>query len=150
MELIVEGKFILERFSGKGGWTYIKLPGDLITGGKAFGMMKISGSIDNFSFQGKHLLPMGNGFVLLPVAKPIRKLIQKEEGDEVEVKFFREEIPSKLPEELKDCLKEEPGKLESFKNLSSKDQKHWIEFIYSVDDLDTRTTRIIKLLDSLD
>jgi hypothetical protein len=85
MKLIVEGKFILERFSGKGGWTYIKLSGQLSTSGKAFGMMKISGPIDDYTFEGKHLLPMGNGYVFMPVAKPIRKVIGKEEGDEVEI-----------------------------------------------------------------
>ena len=149
MKLIVEGKFILERFSGKGGWTYIKLPGDLITSGKAFGMMKISGNIDHYTFEGKHLLPMGNGYVFMPVAKPIRKVIHKEEGDEVEVRFFKEVIPDKLPQELIDCLKDDPGKLKLFEKLPNSDQQHWIEYIYSVEDLDSRSARIIKLLDSL-
>jgi hypothetical protein len=29
----------------------------------------------------------------LPVAKPIRKAIGKEEGDHVKIRFFREDIP---------------------------------------------------------
>ncbi|MDR7132612.1 hypothetical protein J2X69_004986 [Algoriphagus sp. 4150] len=149
MQLLVEGQFLLERFQGKGGWTYIKLPGKIITTGKAFGMMKISGTIDNYSFEGKHLLPMGNGFVFLPVAKPIRKVLGKEEGDVVRIKFFQEEIPNKLPQELIDCLKDDPGKFELFGKLSSTDQENWIEYIYSVDDIDARSTRIIKLLNSL-
>lgn len=149
MNLIVEGKFVLERFSGKGGWTYIKLPGELITSGKAFGMMKISGTIDDYTFEGKHLLPMGNGYVFMPVAKPIRKVIAKEEGDEVQIRFFKEEIPDKLPQELIDCLKDDPGKLKLFEELANSDQQHWIEYIYSVEDLDSRSARIIKLLDSL-
>lgn len=149
MHLIVEGKFILERFSGKGGWTYIKLPGDLITTGKAFGMMKISGSIDDYEFDDKHLLPMGNGFVFMPVAKPVRKAIGKEEGDAVQIRFFREEIPDQLPLELIDCLKDDPGKLELFENLPKIEQDKWIEHIYTVEDIELRSARIIKLLDVL-
>lgn len=150
MQLIVEGKFMLERFAGKGGWTFIKLPEEIIKTGKAFGMMKISGSIDDFAFQGKHLMPMGNGYVFLPVAKPIRKAIGKEEGDQVEIRFFREDVPEKLPQELIDCLNDDPGKLELFENLTKKEQQYWIEFIYSVEDMDSRSSRIIKLLDFFD
>ena len=43
-------------------------------------MMKISGNIDDYTFKGKHLLQMGNGYVFMLVAKPIRKVIGKEEG----------------------------------------------------------------------
>ena len=149
MILIAEGTFILERFPGKGGWTYIRLPDELITTGKAFGMMKISGSIDHYSFEGKHLMPMGDGTVFLPVAKPIRKNIGKEKGDEVTIQFFREDTPKKPPQELIDCLNDYPRKLELFYKLSSQDQLFWIEYIYSVTDLDSRSERIIKLLDFL-
>jgi len=54
---------MLERFYGKGGWTFIKLTGEIIMTGKALEMMKISDSINDFAFQDKHLLPMGNGYV---------------------------------------------------------------------------------------
>ncbi len=149
MQLIVEGTFMLERFPGKGGWTYIKLSAEIITTGKAFGMMKISGSIDGYSFEGKHLMPMGNGVVFLPVAKLIRKNIGKEEGDEVKIRFFKNKIPDKLPQELIDCLNDDPGKLELFNNLSSADQQSWIQYIYSTDDIEFKSARIIKLLDTL-
>lgn len=149
MELIVEGKFLLERFPGKGGWTFIKLSGDLITSGKSFGMMKVSGSIDSYTFEGKHLMPMGDGYVFLPIAKLIRKTIGKEEGDEVEIRFFREELPDRLPQELIDCLKDDPGKFELFMKLSTGEQQRWIEYIYSIENLDARSFRIIKLLGSL-
>lgn len=149
MKLIAQGTYLLEKFTGKGGWTYIKLPGELIKSGKAFGMMKISGSIDDFSFEGKHLLPMGNGYVFLPVAKPIRKIIGKEEGDEVEIKFFIEEVPDTIPQELTDCLQDDPGKFELFQQLSNEEQKNWITYIYSVEDIEGRSNRIIKLINSL-
>lgn len=149
MKLITEGTYRLEKFSGKGGWTYIKLPGELIKSGKAFGMMKISGSIDDYSFGGKHLLPMGNGYVFLPVAKPIRKILGKEEGDEVEIKFYQDELPEGIPQELIECLQDDPGKLELFRQLTKEEQEKWISYIYSIEDIEAKSNRIIKLLNSL-
>lgn len=149
MKLITEGTYRLEKFSGKGGWTYIKLPGELIKSGKAFGMMKISGSIDDYSFGGKHLLPMGNGYVFLPVAKPIRKILGKEEGDEVEIKFYQDELPDGIPQELIECLQDDPGKLELFRQLTKEEQEKWISYIYSIEDIEAKSNRIIKLLNSL-
>lgn len=149
MELIVEGTYLLEKFTGKGGWTFIKLPGDLIKTGKAFGMMKISGSIDNYSFEQKHLMPMGNGFVFLPIPKPIRKIIGKEEGDIVEIKLFREEIPEQPPQELIECLKDDPGKFELFCQLPITKQQEWVKYIYSTDNIELKSNRILQLLDAL-
>ncbi len=149
MKLITEGTYRLEKFTGKGGWTYIKLPGELIKSGKAFGMMKISGEIDAYSFEGKHLLPMGNGYVFLPIAKPVRKIIGKEEGDEVEIRFYQDELPNGIPDELIDCLKDDPGKLELFHQLAQEDKETWISYIYSTEDIEAKSNRIIKLLNSL-
>ncbi len=149
MKLLVEGKFLLERFPGKGGWTFVKFPKEIISTSKAFGMMKVSGSIDDFPFEGKHLMPMGNGNIFLPIAKPIRTKIGKEEGDIVVIRLFKVDVPDQLPQGIIDCLKDDPGKFELFEKLAESDQKHWIEYIYSSDKIDVISDRIIKLLDSL-
>ncbi|WP_339750999.1 DUF1905 domain-containing protein [Algoriphagus aquimarinus] len=149
MQLLIEGKFLLERFPGKGGWTFVKFPKEIISTSKAFGMMKISGSIDDFLFEGKHLMPMGNGYIFLPIAKPIRTKIGKEEGELVVMRLYRVDVPDQLPQELIACLKDDPGKFELFEKLDQSEQKHWIEYIYSSDKIDVISDRIIKLLDSL-
>ena len=131
MEQIVSGEFLMERFPGKGGWTYIKLPLTIFSSGKAFGMMKVSGTIDDFSFEGKHLMPMGNGYIFLPLSKAIRSKIGKNVGDTVLMRLYKEEVPEKLPQELIACLKDDPGKYDLFLNLPKPEQKHWIEYIYS-------------------
>ncbi|MEB2776610.1 DUF1905 domain-containing protein [Algoriphagus sp. D3-2-R+10] len=149
MLLLVEGEFLLERFQGKGGWTFVKFPKEIMPSSKAFGMMKVSGSIDDFPFGGKHLMPMGNGFIFLPIAKPIRTKIGKEEGDSVLIRLYKEEVPDQLPQELIDCLKDDPGKFKLFAELSQSEQKQWIQYIYSSDKIEDRSNRIIKLLNSL-
>ncbi len=149
MQLLVEGEYLLDRMQGKGRWTYVKFPKEMFSGSKAFGMMKVSGSIDDFTFEGKHLMPMGNGFVFLPVAKAIRSQIKKEEGDIVFIRLFRKDVPYQAPPGLIECLKDDPGKWELFQLLSEADQRHWVEYIYSSDQMDEQSDRIIKLLHSL-
>ena len=150
MQLILEGDFYLERFSGKGGWTFVRLPLEIFPDGKAFGMLKVSGQLDSFTFEGKHLMPMGNGALFLPIAKAIRTIIKKEEGDRVHLKLLRDEIPSEAPQELIDCLKDDPGKYPLFQKLPKAEQKKWVEYIYVTSSLDAKTDRIIKLLSELE
>lgn len=149
MELFLEGDFILERFSGKGGWTYIKIPREELPGGKAFGMYPVSGSIDGFSFDEKHLMPMGDGNLFLPVAKPIRKKINKEAGDMVQLKLSRYQTEVTSIYEIEACLKDDPDKWELFQALEKKEQEKWIQFITEASTVQKRVDRIIKLLASL-
>ena len=150
MEQIVSGEFFMERFPGKSGWTFIKLPISIFPSGKAFGMLKVSGSIDSFSFEGKHLMPMGDGSLFIPVAKPIRAAIKKEAGDRVHLRLIRDEIPSEAPQELIDCLQDDPGKYQLFQKLSKEDQEKWVEYIYGTSSIAGKTERIIKLLSELE
>ncbi len=149
MELILEADFYLERFSGKGGWTFIRLPQENFQGKKSFGMLKVSGKIDSYTFEGKHLMPIGDGSLFIPVAKAIRNEIKKEEGDRVHLKLYRDEIPTKAPQELIDCLQDDPGKLQLFEKLPKSEQEKWIEYIYGTSSLDAQTERILKLLEQL-
>lgn len=146
MELIVAGEFFLERFPGKGGWTFIRLSISMLPSGKAFGMLKVCGSIDDYEFEGKHLMPMGDGFLFMPVSKAIRKAIGKEAGDKVRFELHRDEIPTSIPEELIECLEDDPGKLALFGELSDAAQKHWVDYIYSANTEDIKAQRIVKLL----
>lgn len=146
MEQIISGEFYLEKFSGKGGWTFIKIPIALLPSGRPFGMLKVCGTIDDFAFEGKHLMPMGDGFLFLPIAKPIRQAIKKEEGDRVHFILYRDEIPTSIPNELISCLEDDPGKLQLFEKLTDAEQKHWIEYIYSSNSDDTKVQRILRLL----
>lgn len=149
MELIAEGEFVLEKFPGKGGWTFVRVPVEILPVRKAFGMIRVCGFVDDFEFEGKHLMPMGNGYLFLPIAKPIRTAIGKEQGDTVRLKLMRDEVPSQVPEELIDCLQDDPGKLQLFQRLSDADQKHWIEHIYSANTPEVKSDRIVKLLNQL-
>lgn len=146
MNLIVDGVFYLEKFPGKGGWTFAKVPVSLLPSGKAFGMVRVSGTVDDFRFEGKHLMPMGDGFLFLPVSKEIRKAIGKEAGEQVLVRLFSNSIPDGIPDELISCLEDDPGSRRLFQQLSNAEQKHWVDFIYSANSEELKASRIIRLL----
>ena len=140
---------VLEKFSGKGGWTFARVPKEKLPGKKFFGMFPVSGSVDNFEFEKKHLMPMGDGTVFLPISKDIRVKIKKEAGEEVRLRLCGETVPEQIPDELKDCLRDDPGKLELFERLTQAEQKAWIEAIYSAPNEDFKVRQILRLLDFL-
>jgi hypothetical protein len=149
MEKLIEGEFFLEKFSGKGGWTFVRLPISQLGAKTHFGMLKVSGSVDSFKFEEKTLMPMGDGFLFLPISKEIRTQIKKEEGEKVNLQLFRNGIPTRLTEELKDCLLDDPGKLELYLRLASEEQTRWLETIYSATTEEQKAERIVRLLEYL-
>ncbi|MEY3398621.1 MAG: hypothetical protein RL220_1215, partial [Bacteroidota bacterium] len=78
---LVDKAYRLEKFPGKGGWTYARIPEILQDKHSPFGWVRVKGSIDDVEFSSYHLMPMGNGQLFLPVKADIRKKIGKKEGD---------------------------------------------------------------------
>ena len=74
---LVNAQYLLEKFPGKGGWTYAVIP-DISPGKRIpFGWVRVSGSIDAHELKRYKLMPMGNGQMFLPVKAEIRKIINK-------------------------------------------------------------------------
>ena len=143
---LVDKEYLLERFSGKGGWTYAELPE--IEKGKeaAFGMMKVCGTIDGYEIAGYSLMPMGNGRLFIPVKAEIRKKIGKEEGDYVHIKLYKDDAPYKIPEAFELILREEPGAYEAFVKYKKWEQRMCINWIYSAKREETVKERILKTI----
>ena len=74
---LVDREYLLEKFPGKGGWTYAQIPEILQNKQSAFGWVRVRGTIDNFEIKNYNLMPMGNGKLFLPVKAEIRKKIKK-------------------------------------------------------------------------
>lgn len=146
---LVNKKILLEKFSGKGGWTYVRLP--RITKDKTahFGMVKVRGTIDGVGIRKYHIMPMGNDQMFLPVNATIRKKINKQEGDQVHIILFPDHEPLELPEEMLLCLEEEPEALHFFNSLSESEQKHYITWIYSAKKEETKIDRLAKTINRL-
>jgi hypothetical protein len=69
---LVNKTYRLEKFPGKGGWTFARIP-EILPDKKAhFGWVKVRGTIDGYEIRKYHLMPMGNGSLFLPVKAEIR------------------------------------------------------------------------------
>lgn len=146
---LVNKRLKLERFPGKGGWTFARVP-DVIQGkGKPFGWVRVKGSIDGYKISQCHVMPMGDGKLFLPVRAEIRKKIQKEAGDWVHVILYRDQQRLKISDELVDCLKDEPESFEFFRSLSDSEQNAYIKWIYSAKREETKAERIAACINRL-
>lgn len=149
MKPLVNKKYLLEKFHGKGGWTFARIP-DISQDKKApFGWVKVRGTIDDYEIRKYHLMPMGNGNLFLPVKAEIRKKIKKHEGDYIHVILYPDNEPLEVPEEMLLCLKDEPAALKFFTSLSESEQKFYIEWIYSAKKSETKISRLAQAINRL-
>ena len=146
---LVNKKYKLERFQAKGGWTYARIPEIKMEKKKAFGMIRVRGTVDGVDFAAAHLMPMGKGELFLPVKAAIRKKIKKEEGDMVHIILYEDNLPTEIPEELQECLADEPVAQKAFMQLTNGEKKAMIEWIYSAKAIATRTDRMAKMINQL-
>lgn len=146
---LINKKYRLEKFPGKGGWTFARIP-EIPPDKKAhFGWVKVRGTIDGYEIRKYHLMPMGDGNLFLPVKAEIRKKTGKKEGDLVHVILYYDNEPLEVPEEMMLCLKDEPRALKFFKTLSESEQKFYIEYIYSAKKEETKITRMVRSINRL-
>ena len=146
---LVDEKYLLQKMSGKGGWTYAAIPEILQDKHAYFGWVKVKGTIDDYEIANYHLMPMGNGTLFIPVKAEIRKKIGKNEGDWVHIKLYSQNLPTVVPEDFLLCLNDEPKALQNFNNLSQKEQEAMIDWIYSAKKDDLKVERIVQTIDKL-
>lgn len=148
-EALVDHHYLLEKFPGKGGWTYARVPEIPQDKRNPFGWVKVRGSVDGVEFKKYHLMPMGDGRLFLPVKAEIRKKIKKEAGDTVHVILYLDDEPLEVPEEMLECLKDEPKAYQFFETLSEGERKYYIDWIYSAKQEETKIERMAKAVNSL-
>ncbi|MBK9735885.1 MAG: DUF1905 domain-containing protein [Saprospiraceae bacterium] len=143
---LVNHSYLLEKYPGKGGWTYAAIP-EISQDKKApFGWVKVKGTIDNVELKNYKLMPMGNGKLFLPVKAAIRKKIGKDAGDWVKVVLFSDNSTVEIPDELLLCLQEEPLALQNFLGYTDGQQKEFIDWIYSGKTEATKVKRIAETI----
>ncbi|MBK9985233.1 MAG: DUF1905 domain-containing protein [Saprospiraceae bacterium] len=146
---LVNKKYLLEKYPGKGGWTFARVP-EILQDRKAhFGWVKVKGTIDGIEIKKYHLMPMGDGHLFLPVKAEIRKKIGKKEGDLVHVILYPDDEPLEIPEEMLLCLHEEPKALKFFQSISESEQHQYIQWIYSAKKEETKIERMAMAIQRL-
>lgn len=149
MKPLVNKKYKLEKFPGKGGWTFARIPEVLQDKSKPFGWVKVRGSIDGYEIKKYNLMPMGDGMLFLGVRAEIRKKIKKKEGDTVHVILFPDDEPMEVPDEMMLCIKGEPEALKFFNSLTDNEQKYYVDWIYSAKKEETKIERLADTINML-
>jgi Domain of unknown function (DUF1905)/Bacteriocin-protection, YdeI or OmpD-Associated len=146
---LVNKKYKLQKYPGKGGWTYVLIPKIPPASRERFGWVKVKGFIDDYELKGYRLMPTSDGNLFLPVRAEIRKKIKKEAGDWVKVVLFADTDPLFIPDEFLQCLRDEPAAYNTFHSYSESSQKYYIDWIYSSKKVETRIERMAKAIDIL-
>ena len=146
---LVDKEYLLEKFPGKGGWIFARIPEIQPNERTPFGWVRISGTIDNFEIRSYNLQSMGNGKLFLPIKTEIRKKIKKKEGDYVRIILFEDNLPTEITDELKQCFMDEPKALETFLSYTNTEQKTIIEWIYSARTDKIKIKRIVETINKI-
>lgn len=146
---LVNKKYLLEKFPGKGGWTYIQIDEIKPVKKKYFGGAKVRGFIDDYELKDHNLFPMGKGILMMAVKAEIRKKIGKQEGDWVTLKLYYDEPEDNSTNDFLICLKEDPIAEKNYNKATKKQQQEIIDWISSSKNEEMKVERIAKMLDVL-
>lgn len=145
MKPLIDKIYSLERFEGKGGWTYIRIPPEDLDQVVNSGKLKVKGYIDTYAIENYRPMPW-EGAYLLPLKAEIRKVIKKRAGDKVRLILYPDTTSLKIPDELIQFLQDEPEAALFFESLSESEQKYYIQWIYSAKRESTRMDRLTKTI----
>lgn len=147
---LIDNTYLLEKYSGTGGWTYAEIPEIKPDPHTHFGWVRVRGFIDNYEIKQYHLMPMGNGNLFLPVKTAIRKKIGKQTGDYVHVVLFKDDSKFEIPHEIEECFElEDPIIRKNFEALSESNKKVYIAQIDDAKTIDTKAQRIANMIKRL-
>jgi hypothetical protein len=151
MELLIEGTFLIEKMPGKGGWSYVRLPGVRADYKGKWGTVKVSGTIDEYELTAYNLMPVKDGSLFLPIKAEIRKKTGKQEGDRVRIVLYADEqkISMATPEDLLLCLQDEPEAHQTFMSYTEAEQKAFLDWIGQATQDQARVQRIARTIDML-
>lgn len=147
---LVHKTILLEKFPGKGGWTYACIRDIRHEKKNHFGWKKVRGFIDDYEIKESHLMPMGKGKLFLPVKAEIRKKINKQAGDSVNILLFIADNAVPITDEdFMLCLKEDPEALTNFNSFPDIEQKRYQEWIAAVKSEEMKVDRMARAINRI-
>src|SRR3954467_7169139 len=113
----------IQKFKEQGektGWTYIQIPAEIAQqlkpGNKK--TFRVKGKLDDYSFTGIALIPMGGGDFIMALNATIRKAIKKRKDAKLQVQLAADDQYKVQPSaEFSECLADEPQALAFFNTL---------------------------------
>lgn len=137
----------------KTGWTYVLIPAELAEqldpgNRKSF---RVKGRLDQLSVSALAILPMGEGNFILPLNGDMRKKLRKGKGEILQLELARDNNPDPvpMPDDLAECLADEPGAKAFFYQMPGSHQRYYIKWINSAKTEQTRVKRIAQAVNGL-
>lgn len=149
MNALLDEVLMLEKFPGKGGWTFVRLPEIKTTSGKPLGWDKVRALFDDHEVSEIGLLSLGNGQRFLPVKAEIRKSISKQAGDQVRLQLFARVKELDIKTEFLLCLEDEPEALSHFQNWKAVEREKYISWIEHGQSTEQQVERMAKAVDRI-
>jgi hypothetical protein len=148
---LIDREVLLEKFQGKGGWTYIQLPDIPKDQRRYFGLVKVYGKIDAYELPTCNLMPVKNGILMLPVNAGIRKQIKKEAGAKVHLTLYAADAsePEIIPDDFMECLRDEPAAFAAFQSLSKDEQSRCLQWVMENTVTEARIQRMADAINHL-
>ena len=151
---MVQFNATIKKFDSQGektGWTYIEIPAAIAqklnpNNKKGF---RVKGKLDDYEFSMIALLPMGGGDFIMALNAGMRKAIKKQKGAVLKVKIDVDTNEIKPPEELIECLQDEPEAFDYFNSLPKGHQNYFTNWINSAKTDPTKAKRIAATLNAL-
>ncbi|UAY51425.1 YdeI/OmpD-associated family protein [Ferruginibacter albus] len=135
----------------KTGWTYIELDASIAQklkpGNKK--SFRVKGKLDDHPIKGIALMPMGDGKFIMALNATIRKEIGKRKGATLKVAIEEDKEETTVPQELLECLQDEPKAFENFKKLTKGHQNYYGNWIKSAKTEPTKAKRIAQAVNAL-
>lgn len=130
---------------------YIEFPFSVMEVFGKKGHVKVKALFDHTATYRGSLANMGSGCHILIVTQEIRALINKSFGETVEVEIVEDVEPRlvTVPDDVKNAFIEMPDAALIFEKLSYSHKREYIMWIDSAKKSETRTTRIVKMLNRL-
>ena len=141
-QALVNKTYLLQKYPGKGGWTYAVIPEIPQDKRAPFGWVKVKGTVDGYPINNFNLAPMGNGHLFFAIRAEIRKKIKKQAGDHVHIILYPDDTKFEIPQEFMDCILLDEIVHTKFMNLKLRFQKEFINWIYSAKREETKVQRI--------
>jgi hypothetical protein len=151
---MVQFKTVIQKFEKQGektGWTHIIIPPDIAqqifpNNKKTF---RVKGKLDDYAVKAVALMPMGDGSFVMPFNASIRKEIHKKNGATVMVALELDDQKIPPPEELIECLQDEPKAWEFYNQLSKSHQNYYCNYIRQAKTDATKSKRIAQSVNAL-
>jgi hypothetical protein len=149
-KILIHNTYKIQKQTHKGGWHYVVISGISASEKSASGLVRISGTVDDYAIKQFNLLPMKDGNMMLPLKTPLRKAIRKTEGDSVRVILYSDDSVVVVPDDILMSLMDYPKAHHFFMTLSESNKKHYIDWIEASKKMETKVNRIIKTIEQLE